>query len=454
MNKLSLIALLGMAVACSGCQTLGLGQSKLSKSTSALTRKARKKVVRRTKKEVRKEVKREIRERKRRRRVARRSERKSRRNSMPAWQAKSQLKSIRKGLERYCPMGKKPRKVKRCRSEHTRAKKRMARIGEEHSSMEHYADIQKHIAHTEEKLPGWEGDIRKASAARGQRYKYNREFQRQFKPHQRVLGRLWSVKFPGKRFSQKMPKNMIKEIQASAKLKGFAEWCKGKPLDKLQNIYGRGKYLNPKDTCDIAQNWKKLYKKYLNDQVTEMEKRIVKYQKSRMDDLASKGYLREYYIKELKNPQLLVDKNQKRYQPVYKALGMKMPAKLFTSIPTASKNFKKILRKAGRKNRWPRKARYKNGSAGRAFKRIVRKNGFSYRKYGLTYAHWSIRKNRLGIPLRKIRSGMVMVKKRGDRFCRIYGMNATAQYKGGGRYATPVSYMNKRSERFIVTRCN
>ena len=370
----------------------------------------------------------------------------------PAWMIRNSLKYINNMLTKYCTIDTQPEDMERCKAEMKRAKKRLARVHPDNHSVAGYQKAAGHIAAVEQKIPGWEKKNEQEAESADNTRQLLEEFNQLRRRHGTILSLLNRIKI-GKKYLSTKPGEMLRDIKRANKLGNPLKGC-----DRYRNLttyYREGDSRHPATACELAASWKTLYTKYLKLVVEKVTKRGVKAIKHHLRDLAEKGKLYDSDIPRLKYPKRFIAKKRKHFAPVYEKLGLEMPAMLFQSFGEAAAPFASVMKKSARKRRWSRKARYYNRQVQRAFKRAARDEGFKYVRYGLTYPHWTIKKNYLGIPLRKIRSGLVMVKVKRERFCRVYSLTATSQFSGGRRrrHTTPVAQINRRYGGFLVSRC-
>ncbi|MCK5797235.1 MAG: hypothetical protein KAI47_08635 [Deltaproteobacteria bacterium] len=214
------------------------------------------------------------------------------------------------------------------------------------------------------------------------------------------------------------------------------------------------KFSKPKrKSCELARNWKKIYKGYLTQWVGKRVEVAVHRINGIIKAINNTGVLYGKDLKELGKSKKWIAEMKGKFTKLFDVLNIKLPPKIFAPIEAKIPEFKAALKKASKVKRWPSKSRHKNGSIKKAAVQAFRSAGLQVKRVGLEFPQWTIKKNSYGRPLYRFRNVTVMAKGRGEKFCRVYdGMSIKAQHKGGGRYAKPVLRFSG-GERFLVSSC-
>ena len=132
----------------------------------------------------------------------------------------------------------------------------------------------------------------------------------------------------------------------------------------------------------------------------------------------------------------------KRAAMMCEYIGIKMPADPF---PKRTKAFQTLAAAVDTASKswgyWPKDAKFKDANAMKALRKTIEKPE-KLKKGGMWTKDWSIRKNGLGIPLRRDKNGYSITHVKGDKLCRLKEFRYIQPYKGGGKYqkSTAVSF--------------
>ena len=368
----------------------------------------------------------------------------------------SRLKYLTESLQKRCPLsgGLDKNALRNCKYAHQRAQKGIKLVKVNVHTRAPYKALARYISTLNIKIPAWEAQLAKGKANRRLSRKYSRNFDRLFRKHQRflyVLSQMDAGKKPPL-ISERLMQFQIRNIK---RFKAFIDWCSKREYVHIRPSYKYKGYRSPAKACSLAKNWKPLYKRYLDSTVKRLLNKKASYLKGYLSNLKTSFKTSDVAMGLLKSPKEFTQKLKKAFTPVYTFIGAKFPTKNFAAYIATTKSFSTLLKKARRKFRYPRKkARYSCRSCKRAMRAAGRGKGFTLKRAGMMFRHWTIKKNRYKRPLKKYRTGWALYKKRGERFCRVYRLTVNAQYKGGGRYTRPFLPDDiLRRQDFIVSKC-
>jgi hypothetical protein len=368
--------------------------------------------------------------------------------------AKSSMNTQIEQLGKYCPLTAKilddPARCKRILEN---AQKRLDRTEPQNQTLEQYATLKDIVEKTNKNMSAWSGNAANAASDKAEEKKQTEAFKTASRNHG-IIGFFWSVKNDAKYYTQSDPKRLISDYNKGLALeKEMLEPCKSGAYSKASVWAKKGESGTVEATCDVVQNWKIYFNTYMEKSLKVEEERIVKNIGYSIKNLEEKGTLYPSDMKKIANAKERQSKIKSNYSELYKLVGKEMPADFFASIVEASKPFQKTLNTAGKQNRWNKKNSYQQGSVTAVFKRALKGQKLTLIKTGLVSAVWGIIKNNYDLPTHKIRTGEILVKAKGEKFCRIYRITARAQYAGGGKYAAATASLNAESDGFVVSRC-
>lgn len=267
------------------------------------------------------------------------------------------------------------------------------------------------------------------------------------RPHKDILRVLWKTK-SGEKTSNSRLLRVSQYVDKAAKLESFAANC-----DEWREVEGTfDPYLEPKNACDLAENWKK----YAVDYVTaELDLTVadkaddIKY---RVESLPDKGRMNPYALEVLQEPSTYADKMTGKFEPIYAKLDAAVPADAFEPVVKATEGWKKAAAKAGETNRWPEKAKYKDADIEKAASKALKNYGDAKLvHYGLAKQQAEIERNPSGRPLHKSRRVLFAARFDGEDFCRIYDRTAVAKFDGT-KYMTPVVELDDNVA-YLISKC-
>lgn len=286
----------------------------------------------------------------------------------------------------------------------------------------------------------WRAEAKQIRQDKKAERKYGRAVRDLEKRHMRRLGRLQKMEAGTRKFRYDV-RAMEAEVRNMPKIERMVRECDAKfPNAKIKS-------------CELARNWKEVYKSYLPVWAKKRVERRAHRTKSVIKVLGNTGVLYGKDLEQLKGSKKWFAEMRAEFQKIFSYLDMELPAEVFEPVKSLIPDFKVALKKAAKINRWPKKSRHKDRAIRSAAVSSFRSEGLKVRRVGLQFPHWTIKKNSRGIPLYRFRNVTVMAKGKGESFCRVYdGLSAKGQYKGGGRYTRPVIQLTG-GERFLVSSC-
>jgi hypothetical protein len=203
--------------------------------------------------------------------------------------------------------------------------------------------------------------------------------------------------------------------------------------------------------CKLAAKWKELGKIYLDHQV----KGGVPQEVARLEAVmaaAKKGaYVEVNDHNNLTNPDKHIERYRKDYDAAAKLFGATVESSAFEPITAAAKSYADTLAEAQKTFRFDTKAKFVDAGATASVAKHHKKGGPSEGqviKVASAY-DWSVKTNILGTPVSRERDVTVLVKLKGESFCRVYFRNAFQAYKGAWK---PVIVSGGESK-FRVSAC-
>lgn len=299
-------------------------------------------------------------------------------------------------------------------------------------------------------LPEWEKKLAEIKAKRKADEENAEAFEEAVNSHDGILGTLYSFNKEKSISLIRTQKVLLGNVEKAKALDDFAKECDEKGWREVSSFYSGARA--PENACDLAAEWKPTFLAYVNAMVKKEVDKKSGNMTYWVKALREKGQLYPGDRKKLEDAEAYTQTKKDKYKPVYSALGQDLPAKLFAPLLEANKGYPDALKAASKENRWPKEAKYKDGQMKSALKRAISDAGLSFKKYGLTHADWTIKKNGLGVPLYRIRDSYVLTKAKGDGFCRMYKLTGKAQYDGSG-YTKPVISLDADSDPYVVTSC-
>ena len=364
-------------------------------------------------------------------------------------ETQNRLRAIQR-IQKKCPLDKRPftesdalnhqagRLIGRC------ASKRMADFADKIPEHERsHPDVAPAIAYVEKlvrKDAEWRAEAKQIREEKKSERKYGRAVRDLEKRHMRRLGRLKKMD-AGKRNFRYDVRAMEAEVRNMPKIERMVRECDAKfPNAKIKS-------------CELARNWKKVYKSYLPEWAKKRVERRAHRTKSVIKVLGNTGVLYGHDLKQLRGSKKWFAEMRAEFKKIFSYLDMELPEEIFEPVKSLIPDFKVALKKAAKINRWPKKSRHKDRSIRAAAVRAFRSEGLKVRRVGMEFPDWTIKKTPRGIPLYRFRNVTVMAKGKGESFCRVYdGLSAKGQYKGGGRYTRPMIKLTG-GERFLVSSC-
>lgn len=288
------------------------------------------------------------------------------------------------------------------------------------------------------------------------RKKLTKKYWKMRRPHETAISILFQVKNKKQKAIRYSRKYLLRIVRGIKKLDGseLVKWCQSDESQTFRPRHVRGEYDEPKVMCGVVLKRKTYIRTFVLSIIKSKEAyKMARFQKYKKR-LKTSYQLTEKAQRELGNSDETIATMRKGYAPFYDEIGEKMPSDAFSGITKGAKGYRSLLRRAARRNRFPRLARFRSGACARAFRKSGGRAGFRLVRYGMKYGYWSIRKNRFGRPTGRTRKGWAMLRKRGERHCRIYYLTVYAHYTGGGRFGhgfVPLEHFRKKA--YTVSRC-
>lgn len=234
------------------------------------------------------------------------------------------------------------------------------------------------------------------------------------------------------------PGAVEKFYEKSEALQSLAKDCDGKYAslkDSLSTVR-RWKWTKG-EVCATAKEWKVHMKTFAQKSVKKHNDYILEIDKKSNKKMLKDGMTHDGHIADLKGIGKRAEKDRGSFSAIFKKLGATLPASTFNSWVEEGAHGLKIFAAAKKKRR--KLPVGKKSSVSSALKKAIKGSGFKFVKYGLRSSQADIEKNGLGIPLYKRWVADVLLKKKGENYCRVYTFGVTADYKGGGRYQRPAT---------------
>ena len=233
--------------------------------------------------------------------------------------------------------------------------------------------------------------------------------------------------------------NMAKNIAA---VEGLDKDCKAKHFDKLTVVPpSYVKELHPAEGCKRAAKWKELGKKFVELQarggakkeVTRIEGVIAQVKKG--ESIESADHVRFLGIDDY------LANFKKDYDKGGQAFGVTTDLAWLDVIKTAAGAYPAALAEAQKTSRWDKSATFVDQGTSTSITKQHQKGGMMAEgqliKAAASY-DWSVEKDVWKVPVSRSRGVLVLVKIKGEDWCRLYDRTAGASFNQGSWSATGV----------------
>ncbi len=245
--------------------------------------------------------------------------------------------------------------------------------------------------------------------------------------------------------------NMAKAI---ASVEVLDKACKEKHYDKLTKIPpSYVKELPAPQGCKRAAQWKDLGKKFVELQSKGGAKR----EASRVEDVIARMKKGESIEAADHKRFLGIDDYIKHFKADYdnggKAFGVVSEASWFDAVKTAAGTYPAALTVASKTSHWDKQSIQSDQGTTSAVTKQHQKGGMMDEGQVIKAASsdgWSIDKDMWNVPVSKSRSVDVLVKIKGETYCRLYSREAGASFHGGAWTGTGVG---GGESKFVISAC-
>lgn len=225
--------------------------------------------------------------------------------------------------------------------------------------------------------------------------------------------------------------NMAKAI---ASVDALAKACNQKAYDKLTIPSFYKKDPPAADACKLAERWKTLGQTYMDLQVKGGVPKEVKRLQGVVGAATKGEYVEASDHNGLLDPEKHIERYRKDYDAAAKLLGATVAASAFEGINGVAKSYADALTEAQKVSRFDPKSKIVDPAAAAAVAKQYKKGGSMGEGQVIKVAaayDWSVKTNILDRPVSRERDVHVLVKVKGESFCRVYFRDAFQAYQLG-----------------------
>jgi hypothetical protein len=218
--------------------------------------------------------------------------------------------------------------------------------------------------------------------------------------------------------------------------------CKEKHYEKL-TIPGFYKNEPPAaDACKVAAKWKELGKKYIELQVKGGVPKHVKYLEGQIAAMKKGDNISAADHKGLLDPAKHIDFYRKEYDDAAKTLGTTTDTAWYEPIKTIAATYPAALQEAEKTSRFDTKAKIPDQAAAAYVAKQHAKGGSMDEgqviKVNAAF-DWDVKRDVFKTPISRSRDVHVMVKIKGETYCRVYFRGEFSPFQNGAFAAPNVS---------------
>lgn len=244
--------------------------------------------------------------------------------------------------------------------------------------------------------------------------------------------------------------NMAKAI---AGVDALDKACKEKHYEKL-TIPGFYKNEPPAaDACKLAAKWKDLGKKYIELQVKGGVPKHVKYLEEQIANMKKGDNISAADHKNLLDPDKAIDFYRKDYDDAAKTLGTTTDTAWYEPIKTVAKTYPAALAEAEKTSRFDKKATIPDQAAAAYVAKQHAKGGSMDEgqviKVNAAF-DWDVKRDVFKTPISRSRDVHVMVKIKGETYCRVYFRGEFSPFQNGA-FASP--NVSGGEDKFRISAC-
>lgn len=328
----------------------------------------------------------------------------------------------------------------------TTVKERLAKVPVADRSDSKYEATAKWVAEFDATLTKWKAE----RVQNAQSVKAKAAAEEAYKTESRNLaGPLGFVKEVRGTYSYDLePAAMLTKWRSAEALTAFAAKCDREfVLVDAASYYGRDKVEN----CKNAAEWRTVLKPFLDARAQAKAKKLGDSVAATMTRIKNGETVYDAQLERARKPAEYVASIRGPFEALYTAMGTPLPAGLFAPIETAGAGYAAAIT-AGQAKVAYKPGKFADSAVSTAVKAAMTTRKVKVLKVSQTFGDWDIRKSGL-MPTHRIRDSVVLGQVAGETHCRVYGVTASQQYAGGGRYAGTISVDLGSEPDFRIASC-
>jgi hypothetical protein len=187
------------------------------------------------------------------------------------------------------------------------------------------------------------------------------------------------------------------------------------------------------DGCKLAAAWKDVGKRYVELQTKGATKREAERLERRIDGVKKGDTIEAADHARLLDPSSAVESFRKTYDKGAARFGGAVDAAWFEPIKAAAAKYPKALEEAGKTSRWDKAANLKDAALAAVITADHAKGGQLPEGQVVrtgSFADWTVEKDVFGVPVKRTKNAMALVKIKGETYCRVYARGFESKYDG------------------------